>query len=241
MTFGVTFPRKQVFGLILAGLHTTGSALAWIVKYLTENQHVQSKLRSELHSAHAEALAEGRSPSYAEFTRGKPLPYLEAVVEEALRCHSTTVTREATRDTEILGHRVPKGSTVFLVSNGPGYYSPAFPIDDSQRSPSSRAAESLGRWDETKDMRAFDPERWLVKKADGEVEFDANAGPQTIFGLGPRGCFGRRLAYIEMRMVAALLVWNFELQQVPESLSSHAATDGISHRARQCYVRPKKL
>ncbi|KAK7734290.1 hypothetical protein SLS53_007940 [Cytospora paraplurivora] len=233
--------KIQIFGLVLAGLHTTGSALAWIVKYLTENPDVQSKLRSHLHTAFAQALVEGRSPTYAEMTRGKPLPYLEAVVEESLRCHSTTVTREATRDTELLGHHIPKGTTVFLVSNGPGYYSPSLPVDDTKRSDSCRNAARPGRWDESKDMRAFDPERWLVKNADGKIEFDANAGPQTIFGLGPRGCFGKRLAYIEMRMVTALLVWHFELQDVPKALSGHAATDGISHRAKQCYVRPKKI
>ncbi|MCJ1431698.1 hypothetical protein MMC27_001053 [Xylographa pallens] len=230
---------NQIFGELIAGHHTTGAALSWILKFLTENPLIQSKLRSALHSACTAADKDNRFPSFAELNRAT-IPYLEAVIEEALRLHSTTVTREAMCDTEILGHRIPKGTTVFLVSNGPGFYSPSFSIDDAKRSPTSRAAKPRS-WDETKDMKVFDPERWLVQKGLDEVEFDGAAGPQLIFGLGTRGCFGRRLAYIGMRLMTALVVWNFDLLETPESLSSHAAEDGISHRARQCFVRLKSL
>ena len=235
----VTDYDGQLWGLVLAGNHTTAAAMAWIVKFLAENPDIQKKLRDELHATYPAAVEEKRVPSSAEMTRGH-IPYLEAVIEETLRLHATTVTREAMCDTEILGHRVPKGTTVFLVSNGPGFYSPSLPVDDTKRSQTSRAAR-LGRWDETKDLMTYDPERWLRKGPNGEIEFDGAAGPQMIFGLGPRGCFGKRLAYLKMRTMTTLVVWSLDLLETPQSLSSHAATDGISHRAVQCFIKPRSL
>ncbi|KAK2764509.1 hypothetical protein FQN54_009204 [Arachnomyces sp. PD_36] len=226
----------EVFGDMFAGHHTTGAALAWIVKFMGEHPEKQKNLRSALYAAYPKAVEEGRLPSYEEMKRAKPA-YLEAFVEEALRLHATTVTREAQRDTIVLGHHVPKGTIIFLNSNGPGFYSPSFPVDESKR---SSTVKKVGGWDETKDMRAFEPERWLVQRTEGEVEFDATAGPQLIFGLGPRGCWGKKLAYIEMRILATLVCWNFDMAEPPESLRSQAASDGISHKAQQCYVRPRK-
>jgi cytochrome P450 len=213
--------------------------MGWIVKFLTENQDVQSRLRSELHSAYPKALQEHRIPTFEEVNEDKH-PYMEAVIEEALRLHPTNVTRSAIVDTELLGHHIPKGTVVFSIANGPGCWKPSLPVDDAKRSSSSKAAPKPNSWDESSDLLTFDPERWLVKDDKGNIRFDGNRGPQLIFGLGPRGCYGKRLAYIEMRVLATLAVWNFDLLPTPPELSSHAATDGISHKAKQCYVKLKK-
>ena len=168
------------------------------------------------------------------------MPYLEAVLEEALRLHATSVARQAIRDTELFGHRIPKGTNVILIANGPGFHAPSFVVDTAQR---SATAKTENGWDEMRDMKAFDPERWLVRKegasADDEVEFDANAAPQIAFGMGPRSCWGRRLAYLELRMVTTLVVWNFDLLEVPPALADPKASYGIVHRADQCYLRLK--
>ena len=34
----------------------------------------------------------------------------------------------------------------------------------------------------SKDLEMFNPERWLVRKSTGEVEFDGTAYPQLAFG-----------------------------------------------------------
>ncbi|KAJ5909242.1 cytochrome P450 [Penicillium taxi] len=95
-------------------------------------------------------------------------------------------------------------------------------------------------WDETRDLSIFDPERWLVYK-EGEswkdAEFDANAAPQIAFGMGPRSCWGRRLAYLEMRMITTLVLWEFDLLPVSLPLADPKASYGIVHRADQCYLR----
>lgn len=212
--------------------------MGWVTKYLTGHPHAQSKLRSALYSALPEAVEEKRFPTFEELRRAQ-IPYLDAVIDEMLRLTAVTVTREALCDTEVLGQWIPKGSQIFLVSNGPGFLSPSLPIDDTKRSPTSRAAKDRS-WDETKDMKIFDPERWLVRKGK-EVEFDGVAGPQLGFGLGPRACWGRRLAHMEIRTVMSLLVWNFEMLEIPESLGGYAGFDGISRRPQKCFVRLRKL
>jgi hypothetical protein len=151
-----------------------------------------------------------------------------AVNEEILR-HSLTealVARTALVDVEILGHRVPKGSDIFIMGNGPSVFSPAFPTDESLRSPSARSAKDrVGAWSDD-DIAAFKPERWLVEE-NGKKIFNAAAGPLLTFGLG--------------RLILMLVVWNFELQKCPVGLSSYASVDKLTHAPQQCYVNLKNV
>jgi len=145
--------------------------------------------------------------------------------------------RRAYVDTEILGKKIPKGTDVVLMGQGPSMFTPSFSIPDSLRSPSFHAAkETVGSWDEN-DMGEFVPERWLNKKG----EFDPSAGPMLTFGLGPRGCLGRRMAYLELRIVLVLVLWNFELVRCPEWLSGWDAVDKLVRVPQKCFVRIKKL
>lgn len=65
-------------------MHFICSSSCAITYYLAKHQRVQEKLQQELD----EALA-GEDDEVAPFERVKHLPYLEAVVNEALRIHST--------------------------------------------------------------------------------------------------------------------------------------------------------
>ena len=163
-------------------------------------------------------------------------------MEEILR-HSLTaaaVMRVTTVDVEVLGHHIPKGTDIFLMGNGPSVFSPAFPITDSLRSASGRGAKNrVGAWN-ADDITEFKPERWLVEE-DGKKVFDAAAGPLLAFGLGPRGCYGRRLAYLELRLVLLLIIWNFELEKCPVKLSGYEAVDKLTHTPQQCFVRLRKV
>ncbi|OAA82369.1 Cytochrome P450 [Akanthomyces lecanii RCEF 1005] len=169
--------------------------------------------------------------------------YVDAVLEEALRLHATSLARQASRDTELLGHHVPKGTNVILVANGPDFHAPSFAVDAALRHATAKTDHA---WDETRDLHAFEPERWLVLNRNPETDqqetvFDANASPQIAFGMGPRSCWGRRLAYLELRMVVTLVIWNFELLDVPPVLADPKASYGIVHRADQCYLRLKVI
>ncbi|KAL7755535.1 hypothetical protein ACKLNR_014633 [Fusarium oxysporum f. sp. zingiberi] len=143
----------------------------------------ESKLRTHLYEDIPEAAAEHQSPTFDEIRCAK-LPYVEAVIAEMQRLTPFSMVREATSDTNILGYRIPKGCQVFMVNGGPGFLSPSFPVDENLRSPTSRQAKSRGTWDESKDLKIFDPERWLVRNEDGSIVFDAIAGPQLGFGAG---------------------------------------------------------
>ena len=123
------------------------------------------------------------------------------------------------------------------MNHGPGYIESPLPVDESKRSQSSQdSKDKNGTWD-VSDIGTFAPERWLIQGEGDEMEFNARAGPSQPFGGGPRGCFGRRLASLELKIVIALVVWNFELRPVPVMLSSFKAEDKLTHAPRQCYLR----
>ncbi|KAI0441397.1 cytochrome P450 monooxygenase [Xylaria telfairii] len=237
----------EQFGFIFAGHETTSTTLCWSLKYLTDHPKAQERLRASMQSALLAAKAEKRNPTIQEITSTQ-IPYLDATIEETLRCAGTApvVDRVATVDTELLGHRVPKGTVVTCLVTGPTMKSPGFEIDISRRSTSSRVAIEEGRvraW-RTDDIAAFDPGRWLVDNSTcggTEADFDPTAGPQLAFGLGTRGCYGKRLVYLEMRIVLTLVVWNFELLPCPSSLSTYHSKLITTNEPIQTYVRLRDI
>lgn len=141
----------------------------------------------------------------------------------------------ATSDTVILGHAVPKGTVVTCLVTGPSMMSAGFDIDPSRRSHSSQTAQKNNQfraWDPA-DMSVFCPDRWM---AQGD-QFNPTAGPQLAFGLGTRGCYGKRLAYLEMRIVLVLVVMAFELQECPPGLAGYEASLITTNEPQKCYAR----
>lgn len=63
----------------------------------------------------------------------------------------------------------------------------------------------------------FAPERWIENSAKGEKEKGEDKpavlekGAFIPFSAGPHMCVGRQLALIELRMLIARLVWEFEM------------------------------
>lgn len=236
-----------MFGNIIGGHHTTSGAMMWLTKYLTDSPQIQDNLRSVLHDTLSTATKESRLFTFEEIRHAK-LPYLDAIIEEMLRINAVPVTREALCDTAVLGCPIKKGTQVFFMSNGPGFLSPSLAVDNEKRNDTALTTKLNGTWDESEDLAAFNPERWLTRKDSNSagltadhVDFDGAAGPQLVFGLGPRACWGRRLAYMEMRVVIAMLVWKFRLCKAPAALSSYAGLEGIARVPKQCYVRLEKI
>ncbi|KAI2615593.1 cytochrome P450 [Hypoxylon sp. NC1633] len=233
--------RDEMFGDIVGGHHTTSGAMMWLAKYMSDSPQIQTRLRSALFETLAAAKQENRLFTFDELRQAK-LPYLDAIIEEMLRINAVPVSREATCDTTILGFPIKKGTQVFFMSNGPGFLSPSLAVNDQKRSETSRAAKLNASWDEDQDLSIFNPERWLVRKTEGDgvlagdVDFDGAAGPQLVFGLGPRSCWGRRLAHMEMRTILAMLIWNFELLKSPAALSGYAGLEGIARVPQQCFL-----
>lgn len=230
--------------------------MLWGLKALADNQDSQAKLRHSLRVSLAAAKSENRAPSIKEITNIE-IPYLDAVIEEILRIGATSpaIDRQAMVDTQVLGHHVPKGTIILMLTQAQSMRSPGFDIDESCRSQTCQTAKQQGKhrtqWDPL-DMNLFKPERWLVPaptqpsseqedNADAKYRFDSAAGPMLGFGLGLRGCFGRRLAYLELRILVTLIVWNFELLPCPEELSTYSVQMGVTSRPKLCYVSLRKV
>ncbi|KAF8188875.1 cytochrome P450 [Mycena galopus ATCC 62051] len=222
----------------LGGSETTATTMQWALKILCKHPHIQHKLYSELLDKLPSLTT--RPPTYDEISDEVNLPYLSAVLYEVLRCARTApaVTRDATCDTVILGYPIPKGTQVFLALGLMQQFESDASKDvtdglESVRSPSSKRGRKFGYWSSS-DVHSFNPDRWL--RQDGS--FDANAGPWMPFSTGFRGCFGQKLALIELRLFLAIVQVNFFLDALPDELNTWKSRENLTNHPAQCYVRP---
>ncbi|RYP90146.1 hypothetical protein DL770_003768 [Monosporascus sp. CRB-9-2] len=230
-----------LFGYLVAGQDTTHSVMTFLVKQLGAQQEAQSKLRQSLRDAYPSATTECRQPMLSEILQAH-VPYLEAFIEEVLRLNTPIVgvAQQTVRDITVLGHVIPKGTPLVFLTEGPSFHGPMHPVAEESRSESSQKhADTIpGEW---VDGAEFRPERWLRKPREGGEEgnlvFDPKAGPFMTFSLGPRMCWGRRLAYLELRLVVTLLVWNFEFLPIPPELDNWDIFDHLIYKPRSCLVR----
>ncbi|KAF9882475.1 benzoate 4-monooxygenase cytochrome p450 [Colletotrichum karsti] len=145
--------------------------------------------------AYARLTREIRSafPSAADmhFLRLQDLPYMNACIDEALRIFPpvpTGLTRTVpARGDAVAGEHLPGGTTVSVYSWA-----------------ATHSPGNFSRPDE------FVPERWLEDAYAGE-----NREASQPFSLGPRGCIGRHLSYLELRLILANLLWHFDIQRAP--------------------------
>jgi cytochrome P450 len=176
-------------------ISATSTTLQWTVKYLARAPEVQRKLHREL----VERLPHPgeRTMTYKELSDTNLLPYLTAVMYEALRVSRTAnqVDRDTTCDTVILGHHIPKGTHVFFtigytqLHESENHRAIADGLEGVRSESSRKGGRKEGYWSPD-DCAEFRPERWIMP--DGS--FNVNAGPWFPFSLGFRGCFGQKLA-----------------------------------------------
>jgi len=185
---GQPFSDKIIHGnmltMLLAGEDTTAQSLAWVTHFLCERPDVVARLRDEADAA----LGTQRTPSDFEATQN--LPYFDAVINEAMRLKPVApfLGLEAVEDLVVGDVEVPTGTW----------------IDVLLRAPALDAAHFA-------DPETFRPERWLAEPP----TVGAHVGGASLpFGSGPRICPGRSLALLEMRVVLATLVRNFDLERV---------------------------
>ncbi|KAF2735054.1 cytochrome P450 [Polyplosphaeria fusca] len=122
------------------------------------------------------------------------LPYLNACIKEALRVYPpvpNALPRQA----------APDGSTVA------GTYVPPGTIISVPHLAMYKSEKNFRR------AREFIPERWL---GDEEFKDDAKHALQP-FHIGSRDCLGKNMAYHEMRLIMAKVVYNFDYEICPES------------------------
>jgi cytochrome P450 len=172
----------QVAVLLIAGAETTSAALTWAIYLLCTHPEVL-----EAASAEADRVLGGGIAAWEH------LPELELtgrVLQEAMRMYppSWLLTRTATRETRLGGHRIPAGTMVlvsqYLLQHDPG----VFPEPDR-----------------------FDPDRWLGRGR----SLPATARQAYVpFGSGPTKCLGEQFATAEAVLALASLLtrWKLDLR-----------------------------
>jgi cytochrome P450 len=167
---------SNMFLFFLAGQETTASNLVAAMYYLAINPEIQEQAFQEVEKN----LKMDEEVNYEILTK---LLLVEAIVRETMRLHngfSAMSVRVTSKDTEILGYKIPKDTPVTM-NLVPAHLSKKY-------------------WDEP---MVFKPSRFL-----GE-ERNRNLGRLFIFAMGPRICLGHKFAMYEMVTTLAVLLRHF--------------------------------
>jgi len=172
---------------LAAGSETTATTLSGSTYLLLKNSAVYAKLVHEIRS---------KFNSQAEITieEVNKMDYMIACLQEALRYYPPVATGfprvVPSGGDHISGHYIPEGTAVYV---------------------SQHATNHSAR--NYKDPTAYVPERWL---GDERYKND-NRDSFNPFSFGPRNCLGKNLAYAEMRLILAKVLFNFDLDLVDKT------------------------
>ncbi|KAJ9220368.1 hypothetical protein DTO169C6_7257 [Paecilomyces variotii] len=196
--------------LMIAGSDTTSTGLASTIFYLVRNPKAMETLKREIRENFndVEEIITG--------TKLNELVYLKACIDEAMRLTPAVpgaIPREVMEGgAEVDGVFLPEGSNcgtpTYSIHRHPAYY----------REPS-----------------AYVPERWI----DGAICQTGNSSWQTTkeeleiarrafcpFSIGPRGCIGKSMALMELRLTIARMMFLFDV-----SLADRIGEDKHGHLA----------
>lgn len=199
---GLGFSTPELWGesnlLIIAGSDTTSTAMAATLFYLTRNEHALRKVTEEIRSKFndVEEIVYGATLSSCT--------YLRACIDEAMRLSPSVggiLPREVLAGgIKIEGERIPAGTVVgvphYTIHHNEAYYPQPF---------------------------QYMPERWTAgaenplslsldrKTTADEVSLASSAF--CPFSVGPRGCIGKNLAYVEMTITLARTVFLYDMRR----------------------------
>jgi cytochrome P450 len=193
---GHGFTSAELWGesnlLIIAGSDTTSTALAATFFYLVHNPEVLAKAAEEVRSTFE---------SVDEIVNGAKLTschYLRACIDESMRM-SPPVGGGLPRHIlpgglDIEGVHYPAGIDIcvphYTIHHNATYYPSPF---------------------------TYDPTRWIPDIATPAVAryHELAQSAFCAFSIGPRGCIGKGLAYVEMMSAMARTLWLFDMRLAP--------------------------
>ncbi|KAK3661299.1 hypothetical protein LTR56_000422 [Elasticomyces elasticus] len=169
--------------LVVAGSETTATLLTGLTYFLCRNPDKLKKVQDEVRSAFN--CDDEITPKTVN-----DLTYMLAVLSEGLRIFPPTafgiprlIANKAGQ--EVAGNYVPHKTRVAI------FHQAAYRSENNFARPND-----------------FVPERWLDNPA-AEFKNDSRDALQP-FMVGPRGCIGKSLAYAEMRLLFAKMLYNFD-------------------------------
>ncbi|RSL91780.1 hypothetical protein BHE90_011521 [Fusarium euwallaceae] len=178
---------KNCGALIVGGSETTATLLSGVTYLLLKTPEALRKLTAEVRSSF-------KTEEEINFTSVNKLSYMLACLEEAFRMYPPIAGG--------LPRQIPKGG-----SEVSGRFIPEYTVV---------AIHQWAMYHNTKHFKdpfTYHPERFL---GDPKFESDHKDVLQP-FHVGPRNCLGRNLAYVEMRVILARIIWNFDLSLAEQS------------------------
>ncbi|KAL9085052.1 MAG: hypothetical protein Q9165_007793 [Trypethelium subeluteriae] len=169
---------------IFAGTDTTASSTRAIIYYLLKNPQYKERLVQEID----ERRAQGKLSDPVSLAQADSMPYLQAVMYEALRCTPAVgyvLPRVVPPEgLEVGGHVIPEGSVVGMS---------AWVVHKDK--------EVYGE-----DAEAFRPDRWLEGDPGDKKRFFFS------FGSGARLCIGKNISWLEMSKLIPTLFMHYDLE-----------------------------
>ena len=180
-----------VIDVLFAGVDTTSNTMQWVLYMMAKHPNRQEILRHEVISVLG-------NETIASPTDLSQMPYLKAWVRETLRLYPvlSALFRILPTDMVLSGYNIPAGTQVNVLA----YY--------------MSRDESI-----FKDAHEFQPERWLRDKEPHSSKFidSKEVFSSTPFGFGTRMCLGRRIAELELHLLLARIVQQFDIRYPPDA------------------------
>lgn len=174
--------RTEALEQIIAGSDTTATGIRVSLLHIMANPRVYRKLQDEIDGAVRDGLAPAADDGIITAAQARQLPYLQAVIREALRL-DPPVANIFSRDVPPGGDVVSvNGEDVFLPGGACiGYSAYAMHHDNVVYGP---------------DADAFRPERWFEPDPDRLRAMTFTN--ELIFGHGKFQCLGKKVAQMEL-------------------------------------------
>ncbi|MGE8134385.1 cytochrome P450 [Novosphingobium subterraneum] len=200
--------RHLILLLVWAGHETTAGQVSWALADLLQNPGYQQVLREEIAS-----LLGGSDGRALGWEQAVAMEKMDLALRETERLHPVAymLSRKASADIERDGYRIRKGEFVLLAP-----------------SVSHRMEETF------RNANAYDPERFNPQNPDAQIESNSLIG----FGGGVHRCAGVNFARMEMKVLVAILLQNFDMELIDEVRPIAGAS--TYWPAQPCRVRYKR-